>query len=320
MPKQPDATIPLVSVMMVTYNQEAYIEAALDSVLVQQVDFNYEIVVGEDYSTDQTRAILRRYEQSHADRIRVLWREKNLGVSRNWDATMHQCRGTYVALLEGDDYWTNPHKLQKQVDFLEANPDFSFCFHNARVLYEGGGAPPASHQMTQEQKPEFTLFDVTGEWHIATGSVVYRRALMLELPEWIHQSVVVDLPLFAILGNKGRIGFLNEEMSIYRVNSGGVTQTAKKEAFLLGLIRMYKNLDQHLAFIQHRNFMIKIADAYQALASSLNTQERYSEARPYLLQALRSRLAARAMPRKDMFKVLAISLMPGLYRRLYKEQ
>ncbi|MGI4873438.1 MAG: glycosyltransferase family 2 protein [Janthinobacterium lividum] len=317
MSKQPDTTVPLVSVMMVTYNQEAYVEAALDSILAQEVNFSYEIVIGEDYSTDRTREILQRYEQTHIGQIRVLWHEKNLGVSHNWEATMHQCRGTYVALLEGDDYWTSPQKLQKQVDFLEENSDFSFCFHNALVLYEGGEVPPASHLMTQEKKPEFTLFDVTREWHVATGSVVYRRALLPDLPAWIHQSVVVDLPLLATLASRGRVGFLNEEMSVYRVNAGGVTQTAKKEAYILNLIRMYANLDQHLAFVQHRNFMLKIADAYQALASLLNTQERHAEARNYVFRSLRSRLAARAIPRKDTFKVLAISIMPAIYRRLY---
>jgi glycosyltransferase involved in cell wall biosynthesis len=317
--KKHDAVVPLVSVMMVTYNQEAYIQTALDSVLAQQVDFDYEIVIGEDFSTDQTRNILRRYEHIHGERIRVLWHERNLGVSHNWEMTMHQCRGTYVALLEGDDYWTSVHKLQKQVEFLEANPDFSFCFHNARVMYEGGESPPASHLMTQEQKPEFTLSDITSEWHIATGSVVYRRSLLPNLPTWIHQSVVVDLPLFSTLASRGRIAFLSEEMSVYRVNAGGVTQTSKKEAFMLGLIRMYTNLDQHLSFSQHRNFLASKANTYQALASAMNTEYRHREARKYVLQALRYRLAARTMPNIEVLKVLAISVMPGLYNRFYKK-
>lgn len=318
MPQQSVSFTPLVSVMMVTYNQEAYVRTALDSILAQEVNFEYEIVIGEDYSTDRTREIITEYQQRHGSKIRPLFHEKNLGVSRNWEFAMQQCRGTYIALLEGDDYWTNPHKLQKQADFLAAHADFSMCFHNARVVYEGGENPPASHLMTQAQQPEFTLDDITKNWHIATASVMYRRVLMPELPVWVHESVVVDLPLLATLASRGRVGFLNEEMSVYRVNSGGVSQTVKKEAYLLGLIRMYAKLDEHLALSQHRNLTVKTADTYLALGSSLNTQRRHAEARQHLLSSLRSRLSVGVLPSLNLCKALAISTLPGLYHRLYK--
>ena len=320
MPQEPASNSPLVSVMMVTYNQEAYVATALDSILMQQVDFDYEIVIGEDYSTDRTRAIIADYQQRYGSRIRPLLHEKNLGVSHNWVFTMDQCRGKYVALLEGDDYWTNPDKLQKQVDFMESHPDFSMCFHNVRVLYEGGANPPASHLMTQLQQPELTLDDMTREWHVATGSVMYRRAKMLSLPLWVHDSVVIDLPLLSLLAQRGRVGFLNEEMGVYRVNSGGVSQTAKKEAYLLRLVRMYARLDEELSYAQHRNFMVKTADAYLALASALNTQQRHAEARKYLLRSLRSRVSVGVVPRINSFKALAISVLPGLYNRFYPQR
>ena len=304
---------------MVTYNQEAYVATALDSILIQEVNFDYEIVIGEDYSRDRTRAIILEYQQRYGSRIRPLFHEKNLGVSHNWESTTQQCRGKYIALLEGDDYWTNPHKLQKQVDFMESHPDFSMCFHNARVLYEGGANPPASHLMTQIQKPELSLDDVTRDWHIATGSVLYRRTMMPDLPLWVHDSVVIDLPLLTSLAKAGRVGFLNEEMGVYRVNSGGVSQTAKKEVYLLGLVRLYARLDEHLGYVQHRNFMVKTADAYLALASSLNTQHRHAEARKYLLRSLRSRVAVGVIPGSNSFKALAISLLPGLYGRFYPQ-
>ena len=311
---------PLVSVMMVTYNHEAYVTTALDSILTQEVNFDYEVVIGEDYSTDRTRNIVLEYQQRYGNRIRPLFHEKNLGVSHNWEFTAAQCRGKYVALLEGDDYWTNPHKLQKQVEFMESHPDFSMCFHNARVLYEGGANPPAGHLMTQIQQLELTLDEVTRDWHIATGSVMYRRAMLPELPAWVHDSVVVDLPLLASLAKAGRVGFLNEEMGVYRVNSGGVSQTAKKEAYILGLVWMYARLDKHLGYVQHRNFMVKSADAYLALASLLNTQQRHAEARKYLLRSLRSRVSVGVIPSGNSFKVLAISLLPGIYNRFYSQR
>ena len=108
---------PKVSVLMITYNQERYISQAIESVLSQQTDFSYEIVVGEDFSTDNTREVCREYQQRYPDKIRLLERDKNLGMAGNFLSTFKECNGQYLAVLEGDDYWVNPHKLQSQVDF-----------------------------------------------------------------------------------------------------------------------------------------------------------------------------------------------------------
>ena len=123
-----------VSVCMITYNHEKFIEQAIKSVLEQDVNFEYEIVVGEDCSTDTTASILRELERKNQNRIRVIYRPANLGVKANFLNTLSECNGEYVAFLEGDDYWTSNNKLQLQVDFLNNNRDAAGVFHRTRVI------------------------------------------------------------------------------------------------------------------------------------------------------------------------------------------
>jgi glycosyltransferase involved in cell wall biosynthesis len=127
-----------VSACIITYNQEDYIVQCLEGALSQIVDFEYEIVIGEDKSTDRTLEICKFYADKYPDKIRLIHREKNLGVIGNWTKTLKECSGDYLALCEGDDYWTDPLKLQKQVDFLEQNKEYIACQHNRELLYNDG--------------------------------------------------------------------------------------------------------------------------------------------------------------------------------------
>ena len=132
-----------VSVLMVTYNHEAFIGQAIESALAQETNFDYEIVIGEDCSTDQTQEIAQEFQQRYPDRIRLLLRKNNLGGGgkENFVKTYQACQGKYIAMLEGDDYWTSPHKLQTQVDFLESHPHFSLSSHNVFIHYEDKSQP-----------------------------------------------------------------------------------------------------------------------------------------------------------------------------------
>ena len=127
------------SVMTVSYNQAEYVEQALESALKQEADFDWELVIGDDCSTDGTREIVRRHADMHPDRVRLVEHESRLGMHANIMATYHACVGEYVAVLEGDDYWTSPHKLQRQAEFLDSHPDCVLCFHRARLLEQDTG-------------------------------------------------------------------------------------------------------------------------------------------------------------------------------------
>jgi len=160
------------SVMMITYNHERYIRQALDSVLMQEVDFPYEIVVGEDNSTDSTRAILLEYASRHPDKIRLLLHDKNVGVIRNFFATMEACRGEYIALLEGDDYWTSDQKLRTQVDSLDRHPDYAISFHNVTGHFEEGGRADFNY-VNADQPDTIELADLLEDNVIPTCSAVF---------------------------------------------------------------------------------------------------------------------------------------------------
>src|SRR5215831_15832736 len=128
----------ILSVCVITYNHEEYIAEALEGVLKQVTDFPFEVVIGEDKSADRTREICESYAAKYPQ-IRILPPEENMGMMKNFWRTWKACQGKYIAYLEGDDYWTDPLKLQKQVDFLEANPGYSTCFHNITMRFHKSG-------------------------------------------------------------------------------------------------------------------------------------------------------------------------------------
>lgn len=306
---------PLVSILFITYNHAAYIRQALDGILIQQVPFDLEIVVANDASTDETTAIIAEYVARMPHLYQVLAHDVNLGVNRNVDRGLRACRGRYVALIEGDDYWTDSQKLARQVEFLEANPDFSFCFHNAQVVYEDGSGK-SSHLMTADLKPEFTLDDITRDWNIATASVMYRKGLLPHLPTWAFESVACDLPIFVILANQGRVGFLSQCMSVYRINGGGVTRSGHAERFLLSLVRMHENVDRYLDYRYHQNTMKKLAEDYLILTNIKLRDLDYKAARRYLLRHLWLQLAGqKKAPTISNLKMLVGTLAPNLVRR-----
>ena len=126
----------LVNIVMVTYNHRNYIEQAIESALMQKASFKYKLIIGEDFSTDGTREIVKRYADKYPDKIIPIFQQKNIGGRLNFIEVINKSTAKYIAILEGDDYWTDKYKLQKQVNFLENNFDCSCCFHAAKRVYE----------------------------------------------------------------------------------------------------------------------------------------------------------------------------------------
>lgn len=213
-----------VSVAMITYNHEKFIAQAVESALMQETDFDYEIVIGEDCSSDGTGEILKAYQEKHPDKIRVLAREKSLGMHRNLVDVHQSCIGQYIALLEGDDYWTDPHKLQRQVDFLDSHPECSICFHSAKRVFEDGSQEPSILPSTS-RKEFYTLEDLLEGNFIPTCSVMFRRGLFDKFPSWFDKMPQADWPLHILNAQRGNIGYINAVMGVYRVHGGGMWST-----------------------------------------------------------------------------------------------
>jgi len=176
----PSSPRPKVSVAMITYNHEKCIAQAIESVLMQETTFPIELVIGEDYSTDNTREIVKRYAALRPDVIQPLLHERNVGMRGNGDAVLEACRGQYIACLEGDDYWTSPQKLQRQVDFLDQHPDYSICGHRfMNVFSDHPEWPPSASPV---QKESGTLRDILRWNYLLTCTVMYRAGLVTGIP------------------------------------------------------------------------------------------------------------------------------------------
>lgn len=212
----------MVSVCMITYNQEAYIAKAIESVLMQKCSFSYELVIGEDCSTDNTLRICNEYMSKNPNVIKVLHRNPNLGMSLNFQNTLLTCQSKYVAICEGDDYWTDPYKLQKQVDFLESNLGFSFCFHNAVRIFENSNLKPRLFNSLEESHYHNFESLVNRKWFIATASIVFRNS-GIYIPSWFQNAQNGDLLLELLLAKEGPFYYLPDVMSVYRTHRDSIS-------------------------------------------------------------------------------------------------
>lgn len=233
-----------VSVLTTTYNHERYIGQAMDSVLAQQTNFPWEQIVGEDCSTDGTRPIVESYQRRHPDQIKPILRERNVGRRKNFLEAFRLCQGQYIAILEGDDYWTVPHKLQHQVDFLDAHPDHSICFHAVEARDQAGVQAP---KVVRADRARYTLEDLLEKNVIPTCSVLFRNHLFDSFPDWYLQAPAGDWPLHVLNAQHGDIGYIDEVMAVYRIHAGGVwsprISSDRRRQILLILELFYRNLD-----------------------------------------------------------------------------
>jgi predicted O-linked N-acetylglucosamine transferase (SPINDLY family)/predicted SAM-dependent methyltransferase/GT2 family glycosyltransferase len=234
-----------VSVFMLAYNHEKFIAQAIDSILMQEVDFEYEIVIGEDCSTDNTRQIVIDYQKKNPEKIRLLLPETNLGMHTNAINTYRACQGQYIAVLEGDDYWISPDKLKKQVDFLDQHSDFTICFTNSLLFWEDSDREP--EVFLNERAEKFTIEYLLFRNFISTPSVMYRNKIITEFPSWYTNLGMGDWSLYILLAEQGRIGFIDEVMSAYRNHSQGVWSSKNKDYQLTETIRMLKVFERYFA-------------------------------------------------------------------------
>lgn len=210
-----------ISVPIVTYNQERYVAQAIESALMQLGGFEIEIIVGDDCSSDRTREVVSDFAARFPGKVRSIFQPSNTGGSRNFKSVYDASDGDYIALLEGDDLWTDPLKLAKQVAFLETRRDYSLCFHNTVVFHEDG-SNKAHPFNTGPMKETYTLRDILVRNFIQTCSVMYRGGILRRIPEWFLDMPMGDWPLHILHAEHGFIGYLSDIMSLYRVHAKSV--------------------------------------------------------------------------------------------------
>ncbi len=227
--------VPLVSISCITYNHEAYIRQCLDGFLMQQTDFAYEILIHDDASTDRTIEIIREYEAKYPDIIKPMCQTENQyskGVRGiNIRFNFSRAKGKYIAMCEGDDYWVDPLKLQKQIDFLEKNPDYTFSMGRVDHLIEKTGkiVRVKEKYANPEKKETYVLRDYLKGIFSQTSSFVFRNE-SLHFPDWAFQAFAGDQTLVIVATGDGKIKYHKDLFSIYRINTASVSFTVPQKA------------------------------------------------------------------------------------------
>lgn len=257
---------PLVSIIVTTYGHEDYIKNALDSILMQRVNFEYEVLVGEDCSPDNTRLVLEKYKKEHPDKFIMIYRNHNIGARRNSQDLYKKSRGKYMAILEGDDYWTCDSKLQKQVDYLEDHPDVIATTHRVNVVDKYS-------EKTNTQYPEckdswytlkhYRMGILPGQASTIVSRNVYRDKLYdVSIMEKISHHMPGDRVTVFLLATYGKIYCFQEVMSAYRyVEDSGTSFSATSSKKIIddhmGRIDFYRTIMEHCHNFIDNNEAIK---------------------------------------------------------------
>ena len=227
----------MVSVFMLVYNQEDYITETLQSILNQKTTFPYNIIIGEDCSTDNTREILKEFKTQFPDQIKLITSDKNIGLINNFIRTLNHCDGKYIAICDGDDYWTDSDKLQMQVDFLESHTDYSIVFTRKKDVLPDGSI--STYQPKKLDTSNFT--DLIKGNYIPSVTALFRNKINGTLPlKWLYKYPYGDWPLYLYTTRDGsNIKFLDTVTAIYRKDIGVSAKVRKSKT---GIIKVNVNI------------------------------------------------------------------------------
>lgn len=254
MEKMSNREQPMVTVWCLTYNQKNFIRDALDGFVMQRTNFPFEVIVHDDASTDGTTDIVCDYAAKNPHIIKPMIETVNqwqMGGLKHIVAIMNEKhrRGKYIAFCEGDDYWTDPEKLQRQVNFLESNPDYSMCFHSAKKKYETNTI--AWIDCENIQNKDYDPTDIFINWTVPTASILCRKEAMDFYASLKHPEKIQNYDIFIILSCAmvGKLRGMHEQMSVYRIQGDGLTYNKK------ALVRCTMNNPDHFICLKE-NFPI----------------------------------------------------------------
>jgi glycosyltransferase involved in cell wall biosynthesis len=308
---------PKLSVVMITYNHAKYIEQAVNSVLLQDTNFDYEIIIGEDCSTDRTREILIEFQKRHPEKIKLVLHPENVGMISNFTFVLNRARGQYIALIEGDDYWTSPNKLQQQVDYMEANPECRICFHEVEVRYEY--QPRKTPRRKTYPVGHYQLEQVLKGGLMETTSVVFRSAIK-PLPDWFGDlRASADWPLFVwLLLQGGRVDCMSETpMAVYRKHAGSITyildNSKQKQTRLLKALHDVHVVRQYIPKTFKKYTLPRIFPLHLSLASLYTDQHECKQMRYHLFNYIRYGRFSAVRKAPTIIKLLTKCHAPHIY-------
>lgn len=264
---------PKVSICCLTYNHKDYIRNTIDSFLKQNCDFDFEIIIHDDCSTDGTINILKEYEHKHKHSITVIYEEENQYSKgkKIFPIIFNIARGKYIALCEGDDYWIDINKLKMQVEYMDKHPDCTMTFHNAQIYNQKTNdksifVPSTSFSSNFIKMNHcYNAGELELLGFIPTASFVCRSEHLKNLPSWYYSSPVGDLPIKLYVTSKGYAYYFDNIMSVYRTSTGISVMDKwknfnieKKLKLEYSLINLLKEFDKSTNYIYHSDLEISI--------------------------------------------------------------
>ncbi len=264
----------LVSICCLAYNHEDFIKETLNGFLMQKTNFPFEIVIHDDASTDKTATIIKEYVEKYPSVFNPLFQTKNqksiYKSGMNPRFNFPRAKGKYIAICEGDDYWTDPYKLQKQVDFLEKNPDFNICFTRTELLKNN---QLQLHKIPEKENGIYTFDDLLlHENFIATASVIFRNNFN-KIPDWFSTLPHGDMAVYLIVGRDTKIKCLQDTTAVYRIHESGVWQQQNKNQKMINKLIFNQGIFNQLTKYQKTILskkQIKLIEQLAALKYPVN--------------------------------------------------
>jgi glycosyltransferase involved in cell wall biosynthesis len=247
----------MVSIIMLTYNHEKFIGDAINGVLIQKTTFPFELIVANDHSKDSTETVIEDFRSKNPGVIKGYNNSKNLGPRYNFIKAYHAATGKYIAMCEGDDYWTDPAKLQKQVDFLENNMDHILCFHDIEIVAEDGKAME-NNILAEKDKRNYDVNEMLGIY-VPTPAIMYRKAIR-RLPSYFKKTDNGDTMILAMLTPFGKAKFLPDiSRSFVRKHVGGIWTSKSRLERLKNTLQIryliFKNMVPSLKPVMYKEYV-----------------------------------------------------------------
>jgi len=261
------------SICMPTYNHERFLRQAVESVAAQDTEFSIELIIGEDSSPDGTRDLLLELADEHPGLVKPVLHGSNLGGPGNMRELYAQCTGEFVAILEGDDYWTYPGKVQAQIEILRGDPRIASVFHNVSVIYEDSRRESHPH-IAEMEKHDFDLSDILRSCFIPTCSTMFRRSNFSHIPNWCAEVTMGDWIIHCRNAQHGLTHYIDETWATYRIHSGGVWSTLGALSRAEDSVKACRLLGRQLGLAHHRSLRTLLASQHWKLARGYATERR----------------------------------------------
>lgn len=297
----------LLSILCITYNHDKFIGEAIESWLEQKTDFQIEIIIGDDCSTDKTVYEVKKHLKIH-NNIKLIERAKNIGFINNFIETYKQCNGKYIAICEGDDYWIDKNKLQMQVDFLENNNNYVLTHTNVFTLN--------NEKKLCQLKPDSYNYEnnIYNKNEISTLTAVFRN-FNIDFSEKWSQFMMADWPLWITLSEKGRFKYFDKKTGVYRINETGIWQNGWKDK--IGSERLLNEvavLDFFLKKDSYNNNFIRMAIIHRLV----NVAQFFNKVKSYKLNINKQNLYY-AFKSKELFKELIVSFFIYPFQKIFSK-